>query len=206
MKFEYGINPLQTKVFLDDADRKLLRMAIRLDAALDAISYRDLRDKAAKPEDAERYASYIKKYDDIAYDDIAYDEDAVSEEIDKQVAMYEEELKSGHCGDCICFACSCMKCWAEGLLGIDTLKGLGQHEAHNIDQCFIDTTKEPWSYVERTVDEVVALLSIPTSPIKNEHWKNSSQEDWDKHLPRWESERKRALEWYKNYIKEHGFE
>lgn len=202
MKFEYAVNPLETKVFLDDTDRKLLRMAIRLDSALSAISYRDMRDKEGKsPEEIERYTGYIKMYDDIAYD-----EDAVSEKIDKDVLMYEEELQSGHCGDCICFACSCMKCWAESLLDINTLKGLGQHEASKIDSCFTDTSAEPWSRRNMTAAQVIEELSKPIPREKNEHWKNSTQEQWDACIPRWEKERERALKWYQNYIKEHGFE
>lgn len=200
MKFEWNVNPLATKVFLDDADRKYLRLAIRFDAAQDSISYRDLRDTAKTPEDAERYAKYIK-----GYDDITYDEDHVSAKIDESVAMYEEELLSSHCGDCVCFCCSCIKCHAESYLGIDTIKGLGQHPASKLESCFTDTSTKPWSYVERTAEDVINILSTPMKREKNEHWKNHTQEEYEKHIPRWEADRERALIWYKKYVEEHGF-
>ncbi len=198
MHIEWQLNPFETKVFLDDGDRKALRLAIRLDAALSAISYRDLRDRAKTPEDAERYASYIQSYDDTAYD-----EDTAK--IDERAAMYEEELQSCHVGDCICFACSCMKCHAEDYLGISTISGLGQHEGSKIDSCFTDTSTKPWSRKTLTAAEVIAELSKPISRTKNEHWKNFTQEAWDACIPRWETERERALRWYQTYAQEHGF-
>jgi hypothetical protein len=200
MKIEWEVNPFETRVLLDEQDRKYLRQNIRLEAALSAINYRDLRDRAKTPEDAEMYAKYIK-----GYDDTAFDEDDVSASIDKDVIMYEEELQSSHVGDCICFACSCMKCRAEGFLGIDTISGLGKHEGSKIDACFTDTSTRPWSRRERTAAEVIAELSKPISREKNEHWKNSTQEVWDACIPRWEQEQKRALVWYEKYAKEHGF-
>ncbi len=198
MKIEWKVNPLETRVTLDDADRKALRLAIRLEAALSAINYRDLRDSAKTPEDAERYAKYIKSYDDTARD-----KDAAK--LDDRVAMYEEELQSSHVGDCICFACSCMKCHAEDYLGISTIPGLGQHEGSKIDSCFTDTTTKPWSRKTLTAAETIALLSKPISREKNEHWKNQPQEAWDACIPRWETERERALRWYQTYAQEHGF-
>lgn len=197
MRFEWNVNPLETAVFLDDADRKLLRMAIRLDAAIDAISYRDLRDSAKTPEDAERYSRYLKNYDNVAFDE-------VPEDIDEQVVMYESELQGSHVGDCICFACSCMKCRAESLLDIDTIAGLSTHEASKIDSCFTDTSTTTWSRKTLTSAEVIEELSKPVSRTKNEHWKNSTQEMWDACIPRWETERARALNWYRQYIEEHN--
>ncbi len=199
MKFEWSVNPLETVVFLDDADRKLLRVAIRLDAAINAITCRDLRDRAKTPEDAERYAKYLK-----GYDDVAFDEEEVSAETDKSVGMFEAELQGSHVGDCICFACTCTKCWAESLLGISTIAGLGKHEASKIDNCFTDTSTTTWSRKTLTSAEVIEELSKPVSRTKNEHWKNSPQEMWDACIPRWESERATALQWYKRYIEEHN--
>lgn len=199
MKIEWDVDPLSTRVFIDEQDRKYMRQNIRLQAALSAINYRDLRDRAKTTEDAEMYAKYIKRYDDIAFD-----EDDVSAHIDEEVVMYEEELQSCHVGDCICFCCSCMKCRAEGYLGINTIEGLGQHEGSKIDDCFTDTSTKPWKRIKRTSDEVIALLSKPTPREKNEHWKNSTQEAWDACIPRWEKEREYALKWYQNYIEEHG--
>ena len=197
MRFEWNVNPLDTAVFLDDADRKYLRLAIRLDAAIESISYRDLRDNAKTPEDAERHSRYIKNYDNVAFDE-------VPEDIDKRVEMFEAELQGPHVGDCICFACTCTKCWAENLLGIDTIAGLGKHEASKIDSCFTDTSTTPWSSKTLTSAEVIEELSKPVPRTKNEHWKNASQEQWDSCIPRWEKERAKALAWYRSYIEEHN--
>ena len=200
MRIEWQLNPLTTKVLLDDSDRKALRLAIRLEAALNAISYRDLRDRAKTPEEAERYAKYLKEYDDTAFD-----EDSVSAGTDIDVAAYEADLQGDHVGDCICFACTCTKCMAESYLGIDTIRGLGKHEAAKIDACFTDASTKPWSRRDCTAAQVIEELSKPTPREKNEHWKNASQEQWDACIPRWEAERERALAWYKRYAEEHGF-
>lgn len=199
MRFEWNVNPLETAIFLDEADRKHLRLAIRLEAALAAISYRELRDGAKTPEDAERYSSYLKHYDDVAFD-----EDEVSADIDKRVEMFEAELQGPHVGDCICFACTCTKCWAESLLGISTIVGLGKHEASKIDSCFTDASTATWSRKTVTSAEVIEELSKPVSRTKNEHWKNASQQSWDACIPRWEAERAQALCWYKRYVEEHN--
>ena len=200
MKIEWKVNPFETRVLLDDADRKALRLAIRLEAALSAISHRDLRDRAKTSEDAKRYAKYIKDYDDTAFD-----EDRVSAKIDEEVSMYEEELQGPHVGDCICFACSCYKCRAESYLGIDTIAGLSQHAASKIDACFTDTTTKPWSHKTITAAETIAELSKTITSEKNEYWKNEPQEAWDACITRWETERERALRWYQTYAEEHGF-
>lgn len=199
MKINWNVNPLETAVFLDDADRKYLRLAIRMESALSAISHRDLRDSAKTPEEAERYAKYIKSYDDVAFD-----EDEVSADIDKRVEMFEAELQGPHVGDCICFACTCTKCWAESLLDIDTIAGLSSNEASKIDSCFTDTSTTTWSRKTLTSAEVIEELSKPVSRTKNEHWKNASQQSWDACIPRWEAERARALNWYRRYIEEHS--
>ena len=201
MKIEWNQNPLETKVFLDDSDRKYLRLAIQFEAATSAISYRDLANKKETPEDIERYKKYVDYYDRIVFLENAEHE----AELDEEVKNYEEDLQGYHIGDCTCFPATCSKCWAESLLGIDTIAGLGKHEGSAIDSCYWNTTSKPWSRVEKTIDEVIKELSKPMKREKNEAWKNQTQEEYEKHIPRWEAEHKRAREWLKKYKQEHGF-
>lgn len=199
MKIEWNQNPLDTKIFLDENDRHHLKVAIQLDAAQSAISYRDLRDKQTTEEDKARYNGYIPYYDNLAYD-----EDEIK--LDKEVANYEEELQSGHIGDCTCFPASCSKCRAESLLGIDTIKGLGKHEASNIDSHFWDSSTKPYTRKSLTINELLAKLEIPYSwETRNPVWDKYPREQYESHIPRWEEERKNAITWVKKYKEEHGF-
>src|SRR6185369_3125953 len=59
-----------------------------------------------------------------------------SESLDQHVSDYVVELAGEHSGDCVCFPCSCVKCHAESLLGVDTIPGLGKHSAYKVGAAF----------------------------------------------------------------------
>jgi hypothetical protein len=85
-----------------------------------------------------------------------------------------------------------MKCHAEDALGISTIQGLGKHSAHKIMGAFSET---------RTIDEAIAYLEQKPSYVKPDNWSTH----YEKHIPKWESEREAALKWPKTYKEEHGF-
>jgi hypothetical protein len=58
-----------------------------------------------------------------------------------------------------------------------------------------ETTKE------QTIYEAIAHLEQKPSYVKPDNWKT----DYEKHIPRWKSEREAALKWLKRYKEEHGF-
>lgn len=99
-----------------------------------------------------------------------------------QYPYFIEALTSSeeHCGDCIKVCCSCTKCNAEDILGINTTEGL--KGLRYIASVFGKDT---------TLDEAIEKLSKDAE--YNEEWHKP-------HIERWTKERKEALEsliWYK---------
>lgn len=100
---------------------------------------------------------------------------------------YVAALRGTHVGDCTCVPCSCLKCHAEGYLGINTIPGLGKHLAYKVNAAFGPDG-------ERTIDEAIEYLANydpkPTSPM----W-DGRLELWESCLPRWRDEASRAHAW-----------
>lgn len=107
--------------------------------------------------------------------------------LDRETAKMEEWLVSEHCGDCICEPASCGKCHAESLLGIDTIAGLGTHEANKIG-----------THEFSSVAAVIEHLQRPIKPT----W--GTPDDWAPYMSRWEQERANAIAWMTAYGKEHN--
>jgi hypothetical protein len=119
------------------------------------------------------------------------------DETHPRVKSLIDELQYSHAGDCTCFAASCFKCRAESALGINTIKGLGQHEASQIMEAFRN---------DKTIDDAIEDLKIPYSyDTRNPAWDKYPREEYEKYIPRWETERIKALSWLENYKKEHNF-
>lgn len=103
-----------------------------------------------------------------------------------------------HMGDCTCVACSCSRCRAEELLGVNTLP-VGKHMAYKIDGAF-------GRDYSKTIDEAIETLSKPYSfEGRSECYKNYSEENYMALTVRWNKEREAAAEWLKKYKEEHGF-
>lgn len=123
----------------------------------------------------------------------------IRDETHHEVQLITEELQGSHGGDCVCWPCTCFKCLAEDHLGISTTKGLGKHEGSYIMGAFGKNR-------DRTIDEAIESLKVNHSyETRDKVWDKYPREEYEKHIPRWESERKNALEWLEAYKKEHGF-
>jgi hypothetical protein len=191
MKIIWNENPLKTVIEIDERDKERILLFIQNEAYIDILCNLDnaMNGRYSKQEpltDLEKIKSKIEKWEEICNMTIDCEE----------IQIIESDLKGSHGGDCTCWPISCMKCYAESALGIDTLKGLGKHEAHAIMGAFGEN---------RTIDDALRHLYKPTERTKLESWAKFSQEDYEKHIPRWEAERERALIWLKNYKEEHGF-
>lgn len=103
----------------------------------------------------------------------------------------ETELRNSHCGDCIGVPCACLKCWAEGYAGIDTLPGLTKHLAHKVNAAFGESGDRSLA------GAIEALTNYAPKP-----W-SQNREIWDVHLPRWHEEAKAALAWLIAYRDRH---
>ena len=89
-----------------------------------------------------------------------------------------------------------VKCLAEDVLGISTIRGLGKHSANKIMGAFGEN---------RTINEAIEHLEQKPSYQKTESWKAFTQEKYEKHIPRWEHEREAAIKWLKEYKETHWF-
>lgn len=196
MKIIYNENPLRTVVELDEHDRQIFWFKLKVEELQNKLfdahfhlaedKYFDL-ERARQATDPEKYLQEDNQ-----------EKVAVDKRVDMLFETYVEELQSIHSGDCTCVPCSCMKCHAEGVLGIDTLKPFpGKHELAKIDSAFSK---------DRTLVEAIAYLKDhKISREKPESWKHTSQEAYESYIPRWEQEQVRAYEYLNNYAKEHGF-
>ena len=133
MKMTYAENPLATRVELDEAESRMLWHIIK------AKELEELLFEVHCHLDP-RHLDVNKARDDADLTYILGDDDNVPSELEQRVntlhAHCMAELQSYHVGDCTCVPCGCSKCYAEDLLGIDTVPGLGKHAGHTILRLF----------------------------------------------------------------------
>lgn len=190
MKINWHQNPFLTTVELDERDKERILIAYQNEEYTNILCdlNLDLNGKYNRPAltDLEVIKEKVGKWGEIC------DLKVESEEIQG----YIKELDYPHMGDCTCVPCTCFRCVVENMLGIDTIKGLGKHEANNVLGAFGKDGK-------KTIDEAIAVLEGDKEYIKPDTWPDSV--GYEIHIPRWESERKRAIEWLKKYKEEHNF-
>ena len=201
MKILWNHNPLATVVELEDFDKKLLWHQVKIEQLEMAIgeAHFDLdpeHQEWCRTSLGERcskdFVADARRHLDYAY--VCGDEERNGKSFEVRVteltADYASELASKHCGDCTCVACSCPKCYAENLVGVDTIPGLGKHEALYIGGAF--TAKDG---IVRTLDEAVTALA---------DYEPKDVKAWGlPHVDRWREEAKRAHEWLIAYQREH---
>lgn len=193
MKINWNPNPFWTTVDLDDRDKQMILLAYQNEEYTQILCNLDmeLNGKYNRPEltDLEEIKKQVDKWGDIC-----------NLEVDSPTIMdYISYINEPHFGDCTCVPCSCIRCWVEGFLGIDTLQGLGKHQASKVLGAFGKEGNRP-------IDEAIASLEVSYSyETRNSVWDKYSREEYEMHIPRWESERETAIKWLKKYKEEHGF-
>lgn len=185
MNITYAQNPLATVVELDDHDRAILRLKLEIE---------DLEDKIVSAEYDLKKGKIDEARAELDYSWMDGEKKAAREaRFAEMVAYYEAELRSYHVGDCTCVACSCDKCHAEVMFGIDTTKGLGKHAGHKIACAFGKDGA-------RSIDEALAYLrDYDPQPQagREEAWAKLG--GWAQYVPRWKAEAAEAFEWLKHY-------
>ena len=184
MRIDWNKNPIRTTVHLTDAEKEVFRLKVRLNtfesSVRMAVFYLDEKNREKGRHDPVRALQYLRhaQREEKPEDDLG--EDLIS------------QLETGcHCGDCTCFAMSCDRCFAEELLGIDTIKGLRKHSAAKIDGAFGKDS-------ERTMDEALAALA-DYRPERSGGWLNLPAEDFEKHVPKWREDARQAHDWLVAY-------
>lgn len=212
MKIEYAQNPLFTKVILDEHEQEIFKLKIRLKEMEEGmyetywtLTHHDWWNKNIAKDGEAKTVRTLQDTINEALRGINPDywmsedneKSKLDERVDELFELFMADLSGGHAGDCICVPCSCSKCMAEGFLGIDTISGLGKHEAHTIDSLFEFKN-------EKSIDEVLEKLKVwePSAFVDNgnPHW---TKEHHDFHLPRWKREGANAYEWLKAYKEKH---
>lgn len=189
MIIEWNENPLNSRVLLDDQEKKVFKLLVERSEMIDDLytaQFYLMKDKDWY--DPERAYDYL----DI------FDEDCNVKDIDETVEMYLIDLERGfHIGDCTCFPMACTKCWAESLISIDTIEGLGKHPASKIKRAFGYKLYD----VPKPIDMVIESLNKPSRWEDHAHiWKK--REDFEKHVPRWNKEGEHARNWLIRYKEE----
>ena len=199
MNIIWAQNPLKSKIELNAMDIKLFRALYEKEHIEEALcsTFFSLQDGNIKRALA-RCTPYFMDGPD--------GKDRHREWMENAIKCYLESANDVHIGDCTCFAMSCSKCYLESLLGIDTIPGLGKHEAQMIEVAFerepvcsneIYTPTEPTVLPDRSCEEAISYMEAnPPKVDKDKSWH-------DAHIERWKEEHIRAVDWLKQYKKEH---
>lgn len=194
MKFIWNDNPMRTSVVLDDADRRLLRALVEVEELRECIggAHLDLdpewRQQHSKTEDSVAIQNAIMC---LRYEWIEGEAEVCgktfAQHVDDRTALYARELESGvHDGDCTCVACSCLKCHAERLAGIDTIGGLTKGMGHAIAHRFAPG--------KTSADVVAELRAYAPNPNDCERLRA--------HHDRWVADARAAADWLERYRSE----
>lgn len=183
MKIEYKPNPIESVVHLDDTDKDRLSTAVWEDGVIDAA-----------------YSLYFNKDEPAKFEteinNLSY---AIEREVDIDALI--EELKHKHMGDCTCVPCSCIKCYAEGKLGISTIEWFSYTSLYKIDEAF--------QMEGATIDSVIEYLENgyekSLQKAKPDTWKTFTQEEYEFHFERWIREAKIASKELRRYKEDVGF-
>lgn len=180
MRIVWNENPLKTQVHLDPQDLKLLKTAIKYDAAymtlIDVSNYVD------------KDTINLKAINKVLSEYFIRDD---ADEYDSDLEYYIDALLDIHMGDCTCVPASCVKCRAEDLLGISTLDNLNKYKTSSIVAAFKD---------DRNIDQALEYLKNYQGHA-DERFKELYPDTWQAHVHRWNLNAKAAYEWLFEYKK-----
>jgi hypothetical protein len=198
MNIVWAPNPLLTTIVLDEQEKRFFRERLRSKYLEDRIegayfaldpAFRERRKTTLE----QAVASAIRELDwEFTTCDEERDGKTIETYLDERLASFLEDLVDRHVGDCTCVPCSCTKCYAENLLGINTLEGLGKHEASKIGWAF-----DGGASIEEAVGKLRDYKPVYTP---NPNW---PEEQWRVHVPRWIEEGLRAHAWLESYRQKH---
>lgn len=195
MKITYNKNPLYTTIELDEHEKKEFWYKIKVEEMEELLSSASFYLDEGDHFNLERAREELDT--DYYYPESNGEKSNLDKRCDMLLAHYLEELQSFHVGDCTCVACSCSKCRAEFMLGIDTIPGVRKHSLYKINGAFgKDNSK--------TIDEAIASLEkfeINPQDYQTEGWKKIG--GYEQYVPRWEAETKLAHEWLIQYKQRH---
>ena len=194
MKINYHKNPLYTTIDLEENEKKELWYKIKVAEIEELLSSAAFSLEEGQYFDLERARKAVETEYYWPEDD---GKSSLDKRCDKLLEHYLQELQSYHVGDCTCVACSCSKCHAESLLGINTMPGIGKHSAYKVSGAFGKDN-------HKTIDEAIESLSkfeIDPEKYNTESWKKLG--GYEQYVPRWKAEQEHAHAWLIQYKNEH---
>jgi hypothetical protein len=186
MKIIYQDNPLDTIVELTESGQKEFWLKIKI-AEMENIL------ESAWLESNKTYYDIEKIRKDVDIDYWSSDDNTktkLDERVDELFDIYMTVLNGSHVGDCTCVPCSCTKCHAEELLGINTIQGLKKHAACMIESAFSEY---------KTIDEAIYSLENYVPDRTKGGWDSESDERWECARPTFIEQANDAANWLKRY-------
>jgi hypothetical protein len=180
MKITYNHNPLKTTIELSKKEKgefwqrikveELIWIIADIEYHLDELGNFNL-EKARKSADTEYCCDK---------------EDGINKLVNDRYQVYLDALQDIHLGDCTYVACSCVKCHAEHILGIDTIKGLRGSSAYHVAGAFEKN---------RNIHQAIEYLK---------NYQPKIEKGWEAYEEGWKAQAKEALEWLTKYRDENN--
>ena len=180
MKIIYNHNPLKTTIELTKEEQRELWLKIKIEELIWIIVGIELflSETCFNLENARKEANAEYCCDK---------EDGINKVVNDLYLKYLDALQDVHMGDCTYNACSCVKCHAEKLLGIDTIKGLRGSSAYHIYEAFVKNDN---------IHKAIEYL---------ENYQPKVEKGWEEpYINSWKLQAKKALEWLINYRDENN--
>jgi hypothetical protein len=206
MKIEYAENPLASKIYLDDSEKKLLFWKYKWDLLGDEIygfyywMKEPEKQKAGLKEhnNVQGLEAYEKLEQSMLFDPLntVYEKlDKISENMsdmqydESVIKDFIEALQESHHGDCISQCCSCLKCYVEDQLDMDyDVPNFREQSGHAIHGAFF----KPDQTIEQAIDY-----------LKNKDFNTAEILTYQKEVvDRWKQENSSAIEYLEYYKKE----
>jgi hypothetical protein len=184
MIIHWNPNPLKSSIELNEHEREILRLKIHIEILENKIYDAHYHLKG----------NHGKDRIDVALGVDSLKPERLKETIDGLFGIYLKELSDYHSGDCCCIPCSCLKCHVEVMLGVNTMKGLRQHEASHIRAAFAHDN----NFVINIEDCITWLRNY--EPEKKGDW---SRINFESHVARWKQEARNAALWLAQYREAH---
>lgn len=172
MKITWNKNPLCTVIELDEFEKKELWYKIKIkemeDLMYDAYftlahhEWHNANISKSKPRSHEETMNEaIKELNPEYWLNEENGKTKLDERVDTLLRYYIDALQEKHAGDCTCSPCSCLKCHAENLIDVRTIKGIKKTQAYRIAAAFGQNN-------ERTMDEALRYLhNVPDMEAYN---------------------------------------
>lgn len=180
MNIVWNPNPLMTQIFLNDHEKEILKLKIRIfemEMALYDVEFYlntpPFKDSSIGIENAQRVCSvdYWDPPDGSPEGTLSKADERVNYLFDQCIIDLE---RHSHAGDCTCVPCSCMKCFAEDLIGVSTIKDFSKYDNNEISKWFADK-QSTLENLDKLIEHLASkhdkmLIANKLTAYRNIHW------------------------------------